>query len=44
MNQNIIIILGQGWTNLLFQGLINNQVKLLLIIGKKCMIKQTNGK
>jgi hypothetical protein len=40
----IVIILGQSWTNLLFQGIINNQIKLLLIIGKRCMIKQTNGK
>jgi hypothetical protein len=36
--QSIVIILGQGETNLLSNGIISNWTKLPLIIGKGCKI------
>jgi len=32
MNQNIVMILGQGWTNLLSKGILSNHTKLQFII------------
>jgi hypothetical protein len=44
MNQNIIIILGQGQTNLFSEGIINNKTKFSLTTSRECKIYQTNGK
>jgi len=38
MNQNIVIILGQGQTNLFFEGIINNKTKFSLTTSRECKI------
>jgi hypothetical protein len=38
MNQNIVIIPGQGQTNLFCEGIINNKTKLSLITSRGCKI------